>query len=112
MPRRPAFDTLRDLRGGTVIDELDDKLQALVQSVQRTEKPGKLVLTVHVGPAKGSSEALVVRADIVAKEPTLTDNGTIMFPTPEGNLTRSNHKQRELPGIVLADSGARNGTED
>ena len=34
------------------------------------------------------------------------DAGTLMFPTPEGNLQRNNPNQRELPGITLASDRA------
>ena len=100
--RRSFSDTLRDVRAGTVIDQLDNDLQQLVQQVQRTNKGGKLVLTLDIKPMKGSTEAVVVKATVTVKAPTFTDNGTVLFPTPEGSLTRNHHKQPELPGITLA----------
>jgi hypothetical protein len=51
---------------------------------------------------KGSTEAVVVKASVNVKEPAFDDTGTVLFPTPEGNLTRSHYKQTELPGITLA----------
>lgn len=116
--RRSFVDTLREVRSGMAVDELDANLQQLVQDVQRTNKGGSLKLTVEIKPMKGSTEAVVVKATVTIKAPTFSDNGTVLFPTPEGNLTRSHHKQPELPGITLA-SGAsttapenRTGTND
>jgi hypothetical protein len=100
--RKSFADTLRDVRGGEVIDELDAKLQGLVQQIQRTAKSGKLVLTIDIKPMKGSTEAVIVKATVTAKEPVFDDSGTVLFPTPEGNLDRSYHKQPDLPGITLA----------
>lgn len=100
--RRSFSDTLRDVRAGTVIDQLDNDLQQLVQQVQRTNKGGKLVLTLDIKPMKGSTEAVVVKAAVTLKAPQFEDNGTVLFPTPDGNLTRSHHRQDDLPGINLA----------
>lgn len=102
--RRSFTDTLRDVRAGMVIDQLDADLQQLVQQVQRTNKGGKLVLTIEIKPMKGSTEAVVVKAGVTVKAPQFEDNGTVLFPTPDGNLTRSHHRQDELPGISLAAS--------
>lgn len=101
--RRPFFDTLRDIANGTINDKLDAELQELVQAVQRTNKSRKLVLTVEIMPMKNSTEAVQVRAIVASKEPTFEDAGSIMFPTPEGNLQRSHYKQPDLPGVTLVD---------
>lgn len=100
--RRSFVDTLREVRAGMAIEELDANLQQLVQDVQRTNKAGSLKMTVEIKPMKGSTEAVVVKASVTVKAPTFSDNGTVLFPTPEGNLTRTHHKQSELPGISLA----------
>jgi hypothetical protein len=102
--RRPLFDTLRDLRAGQVIDELEEKLQELVAAVQSTSAGGSLTLTLEVKPTKGSAEAVIVRDHIKLKKPQLTSSGTLLFPTPEGNLQRNHPKQDDLPGITLAAS--------
>jgi hypothetical protein len=104
--RRPFFDTIRDVSNGKAVDELDAGLNELVQAVQRTNKGGKITLTVEVTPMKGSTEAVQVRAVVNSKEPTFEDAGSIMFPTPEGNLQRNHFKQPELPGVSLVDPGS------
>jgi hypothetical protein len=102
MARRPLFDTLRDLRGGVVIEDLEAKLQELVTQVQITNGSGTLELKLTVSPLKGSSEAVVVKDDIKLKAPQIKSSGTVMFPTPEGNVQRSHPKQDDLPGLSLA----------
>ena len=102
MPRRSFVDTLRDLRGGEVLDQLDEQLQELVRAVASTQAGGQLTLTVVVAPMKGSTEAVVVKDVIKLKKPEVKSAGTLMFPTVEGNLQRNNPNQRELPGITLA----------
>ena len=105
--RRPFADTLRDVRAGQAIEDLDTHLQQLVQDVQRTGKAGSMKLTVEIKPMKGSTEAVVVKATVTSKPPVISDDGTVLFPTPEGNLTRNHHRQPELPGITLAGSNAQ-----
>lgn len=102
--RRSFVDTLRDVRGGGVIEDLDGKLQELVRAVQETGGSGQITLVVAVKPMRGSTEAVVVTDDIKSKLPVIKSAGTVMFPTPEGNLSRSHPKQEDLPGITLAAS--------
>lgn len=104
MARRSFADTMRDVKQGETIEEMDSKLQQLVQAVQRTGKGGSMTITIDVKPMKDSTEALIVKSNVKLKEPTFTDAGTVMFPTPEGNLQRSHHRQQELPGVALAAS--------
>jgi len=104
MARRPFFDTLRDVRAGEVLDELAAKLQELVHAVQSTNGSGRLTLHLDVKPMKGSSEAVVITDEIKLKKPEIKSKGTVMFPTPEGNLTRQHPRQDDLPGITLASS--------
>ena len=100
--RRSLMDTLREVRAGMAVEELDASLQQLVQDVQRTNKAGSLKLTIEIKPMKGSTEAVVVKAAVTLKTPQFDDDGTVLFPTPDGNLTRSHHRQDDLPGINLA----------
>lgn len=102
--RRSFVDTLRDVRAGETLEQLDAELQNLVQQIQRTNKAGKLKFELDIKPMKGSTEAVICKATVTVKVPSFDDNGTVLFPTPEGNLERSYHKQPELPGISLAAS--------
>jgi hypothetical protein len=99
---RPFSDTLRELRDGLCLDELSLQMQMLVQQVQATNKGGRITLTVDVKPAERIAGAVVITDDIKVKLPEIKSDGTLMWPTPEGNLQRNNPKQRELPGITLA----------
>jgi hypothetical protein len=102
--RRSFVDTLRDVRGGEVLEDLSERLGELVHAVQTANASGELILRIKVAPMKGSSEAVVVTDKIDAKLPKIVSAGTVMFTTPDGNLQRNNYKQPELPGITLAAS--------
>ncbi|WP_337878411.1 hypothetical protein [Caldimonas sp.] len=101
--RRPFFDTLRDVRGGQVIDDLAEQMQELVRAVEATGKAGTLTLTLEVKPFKGAAEAAVVVKDTIKlKLPKHESAGTVLFATVDGNLQRNHPAQDELPGITLA----------
>lgn len=106
MARRSFVETLRDVRGGSALEEMDVKLQELVHAVQITGGAGQLSLTISIKPMKGSSEAVVVADVIKLKAPEVKSAGTVMFPTPEGFLSRQHPKQDDLPGITLATARA------
>ena len=106
--RRSFVDTLRDLRGGEVIEQLDEQLQQLVQAVQSTDAGGQLTVTIAITPTKGVADAVTVKDTVKLKKPEIKSSGTLMFPTPEGNLSRKNTRQDDLPGISLAVDRAGN----
>jgi len=104
MKKRLFTDTLRDLRNGVVLDELSTKLNEVVEAVTRTNKEGSITLTIKVKPMAGGTSMLNIEDDINAKVPKLTVGGTVMFPTPENNLSRRDPRQPDLPNIVAVDS--------
>ena len=98
MPR-PFFETLRELRGGTTIDELGNALAEVVTAVESTGKPGELVLRLKVRPPrKGAATAsyLTIEDDVTTKVPRRDREDTVFFPLPDGSLTRQDPRQREL----------------
>lgn len=100
--RRPFADTLRDIRGGAVLDDLAEEMQKLVDAVASTGKGGSLTLKLDIKPMAQFDGAVVVTDDIKTALPKLSSNGTVMFTTPEGNLSRKNPKQDDLPGLTIA----------
>jgi len=99
---RPFPDTLRDLRGGLAVDELTQGLQQLVQAVRSTGRKGSIVLTIEVGCYERIDTALVIKDTVKLNLPKNESSGTLMFDTPEGDLSRRNPRQDELPGLAVA----------
>ncbi|ROH87966.1 hypothetical protein ED236_00285 [Pseudomethylobacillus aquaticus] len=93
---RPFFDTIRDLRRGSFIDECADELQRVVAAVEETGKAGKLVIEIAVSPASKGQGAVKVADKIVAKLPALPAGETIMFVTTDNNLVANMPGQGEL----------------
>lgn len=99
---KPFTDTLREIRSGLALDELTVSLQQLVLAVRSTGKKGTLTLKIEVGSYERIDAALVIKDTITLALPKIESGGTLMFDTPEGNLSRRNPRQDDLPGISLA----------
>lgn len=99
---RPIFDTLRDLRGGQLLDDMSTELQKLVTAVAETGKTGSITVKLEVKPFERAEGAMVIRDTIKTALPKIESKGTVMFATPAGALQRNNPKQDDLPGITLA----------
>lgn len=88
-------DTLRHLRAGMLMSELQEQLSEVVQAVDATGKTGKLTLTLTIKKVSrsGALEILDKVASTVPEEQPLT---TLMYPTPEGRLAPSDPRQQAL----------------
>jgi hypothetical protein len=110
---KPFNDTLVQLRYGALHDELTDKINEVVTAVDRTQKAGKLTLTLAFKPGKGGQIEIV--DDIKATLPKEEKGASIMFATPEGNLQREDPRQKTFEGIRSVDAeiqARKTGTHD
>jgi hypothetical protein len=101
---RPIIETLHHLEGGTFLAEAADQLAAVVLSVERTGKPGKLTLEISV--RKAMSTALALRGKITAKLAPEPPFETLLFATPEGNLLVDDPRQSQLPLAAISHAQA------
>lgn len=91
---RPITDTLRLLDEGAFLDRCSAMLAKLVQGVEETGKPGKLQMTLSL--KRSAKGALLITPDVTTKVPEPKLEPTMLWATPEGNLTESNPKQQKL----------------
>ena len=99
---RPFTDTLNALRFGTLTDDLTKALNELTQKVAETNKSGELTLKLSLKPGKGGQ--IEVFDDIKVKAPKEERGSSIMFATPEGNLTREDPRQMQIEGLRTVDT--------
>lgn len=92
---RPFIDTLRDIEAGHLLDELTDAQHSLVDAIRLTGKQGELTIKLVYKP-DGAGQ-MTIKADIKSKEPALSRGTSLFFLTPEGNLTRKDPRQQEMP---------------
>jgi|WetSurMetagenome_2_1015567.scaffolds.fasta_scaffold00090_12 hypothetical protein len=90
MPRS-FTETLADLAGGEILNDLTEQLAQVVKAVEETGKVGALTLTIKIGT--NGEGAMQVQADIKTKEPQPVRGTTILFHNSDGSLTRNNPKQ-------------------
>lgn len=93
---------LDTLRFGTLGDELTKELRKLTESCADTGRAGELTIKIKLKPGKGGQ--LEVIDDYSVKLPKPERGTTLMFATPDGNLTRNDPRQLELTGLRTIDS--------
>ena len=99
---RPFNDTIVALRYGTLHDDLTAALNKLTDDVTRTGKVGALTLSIKLKPTNNSGQIEVID-DIKVTTPKETKGTTIMFATPENNLTREDPRQMSIDGLRTVD---------
>ena len=92
---RPFIDTLRDIEAGGLLDELSEAQHSLIDAIRLTGKGGELTIKLTYKP-DGNGQ-MTIKADVKAKEPALSRGTSLFFLTPEGNLTRRDPRQQDLP---------------
>lgn len=92
---RPFIDTLRDIEAGGLLDELSETQHSLIDAIRLTGKGGDLTIKLAYKP-DGNGQ-MTIKADVKAKEPALSRGTSLFFLTPEGNLTRRDPRQQDLP---------------
>ena len=85
--------TLGELRRGLAVTEASNDLAKVVKEVQRTGRPGELVVVLKIRP---SGEGVTVEDDIKPKVPKMAKKPTSFFTTEDGGLTRNNPEQPEM----------------
>lgn len=97
----PFIDFVGTLRRGTLLDDAAEALQEVTQAVQETGKPGTVTIQFQVRPAsKHDATMLVIRDKVSAKTPEPDRAETVFFATDDGQLSRRDPRQPELPGLV------------
>lgn len=106
VPVRPFADFLREhLRRapeepyGELHDDLSAALHKLTEAVQGVRKKGALTLTITVEPAGRVEHAVTVTGKVALKLPEPDPEEALWFIGRDGNLTRRNPQQPELPGL-------------
>lgn len=91
---RTFTQTVDAMRFGTLSEELTKALQQLTRDCQDTNKSGAITLKIQLKPGKGGQIELL--DELIVKAPKAERGSTLMFPTPEGFLTRQDPRQKNL----------------
>jgi hypothetical protein len=94
----PFAAVLQKIQNGRTHDELSVGMRDLVAAVIETGKAGTLTFTIKVAPSK--AEGIVELSDKVDfKPPKFERPASIFFVDDEHNLSRSDPRQQEIPGV-------------
>jgi hypothetical protein len=97
---RPAAAVIQEIGGGSLHARLSELLAELTAAVTDTGKKGTLTLQLTVAPIKaGNTSTLIVTGATVLKAPKGDSEtpSSVFFPDRDGNLTREDPTQLQLP---------------
>lgn len=105
------FSTLRELRSGTTLEELDSAISEVVSAVKTTRKSGEIIFKLKVRPPRtGTGNYLHLEGDVVTKVPKQDKGDTIFFPLSDNSLTRNDPNQMPLQLRSVESSGSAPGS--
>jgi hypothetical protein len=91
------FSTLRDLRAGSTLDDLDSAIAEVVSAVKATHKTGEITLKLKIRPPKKATATyLTVEDEVTTKVPKHDRADTIFFPLADNSLSRNDPSQLQL----------------
>lgn len=93
---RPITDWLNDHREGEFVIEASEAFADLIRRVQTTGRNGAMTITLTV---KAAGDMVAVVDDVTVKNPKVDRLVKSYFVDDDGNLSRSNPRQPELPGL-------------
>lgn len=91
---------MRDLRDGSAIEEARRAIAEVEEAVADTGKAGRVTLTIDIEPVKGGLSTMVTITDtITLKKPARDREKTVLFRTGDGQFSRYDPRQPELPSM-------------
>jgi hypothetical protein len=103
---QPFAELMTLLDKGEVHAEASRALHDLVAAVADVGKPGTLTITVKLAPLKGSSEQLIVSAQVSAKAPKSEPSNAIFWVDKGGALVRNDPHQPVIDGLRIVEPKA------
>lgn len=80
-------------------EEATDALNDLVHASTETGKGGEVVIKIKMKPIAGKGGQMELETEVKTKLPTLPRGTTILFTTPDNNLSRQDPRQQTLDGV-------------
>ena len=101
---RPAQATLNELRGGQVMVELAAAIHDAMGACLLHNKKSEVSLTITFKPLgnPGTMDAVDVTAEVETVVPKPKPPSTIFFKDANGNPSRTQDRQGEIPGLSIA----------
>lgn len=91
---KPFADTIRECRNGALDGKLSEELRNLVREVTRTGRKGSLTLKLEITT---NGDQIQITPTSTIKAPVETIGSAIFFTDAEGDLHRTDPRQKEMP---------------
>lgn len=88
--------TLQNIEGGNLANELAEQFARLIGSVKERGKQGSITLALKVKPLDADAESVSVVASVKITEPAKAERASIFFTTDDNTLVRNNPAQQEM----------------
>jgi len=88
--------TLQQIDGGNLADDLAEKLANLIGAVKERGKAGALSLGLKIKPLDADADSVSVVATVKVTEPAKMERASIFFTTDANTLVRNNPAQTEM----------------
>lgn len=109
----PFLAAMRTALRPEVLLRAGDDLGEVIQAVKETGKKGTLTLRIELTPDDRDPSVVAVTADTTKKVPRLTIHGQLLWPLPNGRLSRKNPAQLEFDGLSAVDGTTHdNGSQE
>ena len=100
---RPFVDTLREVRGGDLLEELDDALHECNAAALLHEAAAEIRIKLTIKPDKG----VVFVKDKVTQKLPVGNRVTVFYPSSENNLLSRPENQADIEDGLTVHSGGR-----
>lgn len=97
LQENPLIFTLNNLDAGAVLEEAGVQMKELSAICLRRQDKGSLTVKLNVRPFKGSHGALIIEPEVKLSEPKAEPPQSVFYSSEEGDLSRNDPRQRELP---------------
>jgi hypothetical protein len=100
---RPFAELLTLIDRGAAHAEASEALHTLIASVQSTGRKGGMAIAIEIEPLKGSTDQVIVKAQVSTKLPKQDPTSAMYFVDPKGNLSRQDPRQMEIEGLRVVE---------
>jgi len=100
---RPFAELLTTLDHGAAHAEASRVLHDVVTAVRDTGKPGSVTIQISLKPLKGSTDQLVIAAQVGSKLPKSEPSAAVFFLDDDGNLSRHDPRQLQIDGLRVVE---------
>lgn len=89
------IDLFKSINRGEFVLDIQDGMRDCVNGTVNTQKTSKLTIEISIAMDK-QTDAVRVIGKVKTKIPELDPRASLFFVSPEGNLTRIDHKQPHM----------------